>query len=167
MAHVSTRRSRSPITVAALAAVICVAVAACFAAGLFMFQPSRAAIWQALGVKCGVYGIGVPSPVATDAQTARTRAQCLADAWAHCRAASLVFTDGTNLYSSKTNNLVVEPAVLPWQSCQLADKVLETGQGRQSGTYVCAGLEVQASELLFRSCGAYGDLHAQYTLPSG
>jgi hypothetical protein len=61
-----------------------------------------------------------------------------------------------------TDTFVVEPAVLPWQTCQLADHFTNRGEVAFTATRVCAGLEVTPTELVVRGCGANGDVRAPF-----
>jgi hypothetical protein len=167
MARWPPRRLRWPRSRVARVVVTIVALALLaggLLAGALTFEPARAWVWQTHAADCGAFGVGVPIPVRADPATARARAQCLADAWARCRPAVLAFSVGF-LDGTQSDTLVIEPAAMPWQSCQLADRWstdFAPGPSRHSGTEVCAGLAVGASELLVRSCGARGDVHASF-----
>jgi hypothetical protein len=144
-----------------LVAVALTVVTAGIFVAVYSFQPTRARIAQVRAANCGAYGVGAPIPVRTYAQTAHADALCLQDAWAHCRGATLAFSMG-ELDITLTDTFVVEPAVLPAQTCQLVDHFTNRGEGNFTASYVCAGLEVTPTELVVQACGSRGVVHAPF-----
>src|SRR5262245_51129475 len=159
MARLSSHWPRSPLAWAVTIFAVLTLLAGCLLAGAITLEPVRASIWQARGTHCGTILFDRVGNSEQDVATARARAQCLVNALARCRAATLDYGYGF-LDGSTSHTFVVEPAAVPWQTCRLVDRWSTTNVGslHLSGTERCTGLDFRSSELLVRSCGSLADV---------